>query len=320
LAKAPAEIPASKPQPTGVGPGGVAGLVARVTSVDAVGLEERAASLATRSIKRESKLWALDLAIRCIDLTTLEGMDTPGKVAQMSAKAVRPDPTDHTVPHVAAVCVYPSLVPVAVEAVKGTGVKVAAVAGGFPSGQYPLDSRLEEIRDAVDMGADEIDIVLNRGAFLAGRYKQCYEEIAASKSACGDAHLKVILETGELGSYDQVRKASVLAMAAGADFIKTSTGKIGISATHPTALCMFEAVREFHKQTGKKVGVKVAGGIRKAKDAWIYLVILHETLGPDWLNPGLFRIGASTLLNDLLMQIRKERSGRYQGPDYFTID
>jgi deoxyribose-phosphate aldolase len=298
----------------------VAGLVARVTSVDAVGLEERAASLASRSIKRESKLWALDLAIRCIDLTTLEGMDTPGKVAQMSAKAVRPDPTDHTVPHVAAVCVYPSLVPVAVEAVKGTGVKVAAVAGGFPSGQYPLDSRLEEIRDAVDMGADEIDIVLNRGAFLAGRYKQCYEEIAASKSACADAHLKVILETGELGSYDQVRKASVLAMAAGADFIKTSTGKIGTSATHPTALCMFEAVREFHKQTGKKVGVKVAGGIRKAKEAWIYLVILHETLGPDWLNPDLFRIGASTLLNDLLMQIRKERSGRYQGPDYFTID
>jgi deoxyribose-phosphate aldolase len=298
----------------------VAGLVARVTSVDAVGLEERAASLATRSIKRESKLWALDLAIRCIDLTTLEGMDTPGKVAQMSAKAVRPDPTDHTVPHVAAVCVYPSLVPVAVEAVKGTGVKVAAVAGGFPSGQYPLDSRLEEIRDAVDMGANEIDIVLNRGAFLAGRYKQSYEEIAASKSACGDAHLKVILETGELGSYDQVRKASVLAMAAGADFIKTSTGKIGTSATHPTALCMFEAVREFHKQTGKKVGVKVAGGIRKGKEAWIYLVILHETLGPDWLNPDLFRIGASTLLNDLLMQIRKERSGRYQGPDYFTID
>jgi deoxyribose-phosphate aldolase len=320
LAKAPAEIPASKPQPTGVGPGGVAGLVARVTSVDAVGLEERAASLATRSIKRESKLWALDLAIRCIDLTTLEGMDTPGKVAQMSAKAVRPDPTDHTVPHVAAVCVYPSLVPVAVESVKGTGVKVAAVAGGFPSGQYPLDSRLEEIRDAVDMGADEIDIVLNRGAFLSGRYKQCYEEIAASKNACGDAHLKVILETGELGSYDQVRKASVLAMAAGADFIKTSTGKIGTSSTHPTALCMFEAVREFHKQTGKKVGVKVAGGIRKAKEAWIYLVILHETLGPDWLNPDLFRIGASTLLNDLLMQIRKERSGRYQGPDYFTID
>jgi deoxyribose-phosphate aldolase len=291
-----------------------------VTSVDAVGLEERAASLGTRSIKRESKLWALDLAIRCIDLTTLEGMDTPGKVAQMCAKAVRPDPTDHKVPHVAAVCVYPSLVPVAVNSVKGTGVNVAAVAGGFPSGQYPLDSRLEEIRDAVDMGADEIDIVLNRGAFLAGRYKQCYEEIAASKSACGDAHLKVILETGELGSYDQVRKASVLAMAAGADFIKTSTGKIATSATHPTALCMFEAVREFHKQTGKKVGVKVAGGIRKAKEAWIYLVILHETLGPDWLNPDLFRIGASTLLNDLLMQIRKERSGRYQGPDYFTID
>jgi deoxyribose-phosphate aldolase len=320
LAKAPAETPASKLQPTGVGPGGVAGLVARVTSVDAVGLEERAASLATRSIKRDSKLWALDLAIRCIDLTTLEGMDTPGKVAQMCAKAVRPDPTDHKVPHVAAVCVYPSLVPVAVDSVKGTGVKVAAVAGGFPSGQYPLDSRLEEIRDAVEMGADEIDIVLNRGAFLAGRYKQCWEEIAASKNACGGAHLKVILETGELGSYDQVRKASVLAMAAGADFIKTSTGKIATSATHPTALCMFEAVREFHKQTGKKVGVKVAGGIRKAKEAWIYLVILHETLGPEWLSPDLFRIGASTLLNDLLMQIRKERSGRYQGPDYFTID
>jgi deoxyribose-phosphate aldolase len=319
-AKAPAEIPASKPQRHSPGPGGVAGLVARVTSVDAVGLEERAASLATRSIKRESKLWALDLAIRCIDLTTLEGMDTAGKVAQMSAKAVRPDPSDHTIPSVAAVCVYPNLVPAAVKVVKGTGVKVAAVAGGFPSGQYPLDGRLEEIRDVVAMGAQEVDIVINRGAFLAGRYKQCFEEIAASKDACGDAHLKVILETGELGSYDQVRKASVLAMAAGADFIKTSTGKIGISSTLPVALCMFEAAREFHKQTGRKVGIKVAGGIRKAKEAWTYLVIVHETLGPEWLDPDLFRIGASTLLNDLLMQIRKERSGRYQGPDYFTID
>jgi deoxyribose-phosphate aldolase len=292
----------------------------RVTPVDAVGLEERAAALATRSIKRDAKLYALDLAIRCADLTTLEGSDTPGKVTAVCSKAVRPDPTDPTISSVAAVCVYPALVPVAAERLRGTGVHVASVAGGFPSGLAPLEERLDEIRRVVQWGADEVDIVLNRSAFLAGRYHQAYEEVALSKEACGPAHLKVILETGELGSYDQIRKASMLAMAAGADFIKTSTGKITPAATFPAALCMMEAARDFHRQTGRAVGIKVAGGIRKAKEAWTYLVILHETLGPAWLTPDRFRIGASTLLNDLLMQLRKERDGRYQSPDYFTID
>jgi deoxyribose-phosphate aldolase len=292
----------------------------RVTPVDAVGLEERAAALATRSIKREAKTYALDLAIRCADLTTLEGVDTPGKVAAMCSKAVRPDPTDPTIPGVAAVCVYPMLVPVAAEHLRDTGVKVASVAGAFPSGLGPLDSRLDEVRQAVRWGADEIDMVLNRSAFLAGRYGQAFDEITATKEAAGSAHLKVILETGELGSYDQVRKASMLAMAAGADFIKTSTGKISPAATFPASLCMMEAARDYHRQTGRAVGIKVAGGIRTAKQAWIHLVILHETLGPEWLTPDRFRIGASTLLNDLLMQLRKEREGRYQGPDYFTID
>jgi deoxyribose-phosphate aldolase len=292
----------------------------KVTPVDAVGLEERAASLATRSIKRESKLYALDLAVRCCDLTTLEGADTPGKVTAICSKALRPAPTDPTIRSVAAVCVYPALVPVAAERLRGTEVKVASVAGGFPSGLAPLEERLDEIRRAVAWGAHEIDVVLNRSAFLAGRYAQAYEEVALSKEACGNAHLKVILETGELGSYDQVRKASMLAMAAGADFIKTSTGKIGTSATFPAALCMMEAIRDYHHQTGNLVGIKVAGGIRKAKEAWIYLVILHETLGPEWLTPDRFRLGASTLLNDLLMQIDKERTGRYQGPEYYTID
>jgi deoxyribose-phosphate aldolase len=292
----------------------------RVTPVDAVGLEERAATLASRSIKRESKLYALDLAVRCCDLTTLEGADTPGKVTAVSSKAVRPDPTDPTIPSVAAVCVYPALVPVVADRLRGTGVKVASVAGGFPSGLAPLQERLDEIHQAVRWGADEIDIVLNRSAFLAGRYHQVYDEVVASKEACGKADLKVILETGELGSYDQVRKASMLAMAAGADFIKTSTGKLSTSATYPAALCMMEAVRDFAHQTDREVGIKVAGGIRRAKEAWTYLVILHETLGPDWLTPDRFRLGASTLLNDLLMQIRKERTGRYQSPDYFTID
>ncbi|HEX2026240.1 MAG TPA: deoxyribose-phosphate aldolase [Actinomycetota bacterium] len=292
----------------------------RVTPVDAVGLEERAAALATRSIKRDAKLYALDLAIRCADLTTLEGADTPGKVTAVCSKAVRPDPTDPTIPSVAAVCVYPALVPVAAERLRGTGVHIASVAGGFPSGLAPLEERLDEIRQAVQWGADEVDIVLNRSAFLAGRYHQAYEEVALSKEACGPAHLKVILETGELGSYDQIRKASMLSMAAGADFIKTSTGKITPSATYAAALCMMEAARDFHRQTRRAVGIKVAGGIRKAKEAWTYLVILHETLGPRWLTPDLFRIGASTLLNDLLMQLRKEREGRYQGPDYFTVD
>jgi len=295
-------------------------LVARAAAVDAVGLEERAASLGKRSIKRESKLWALDLAIRCVDLTTLEGADTPGKIVAVCAKAVRPDPSDPAIPSVAAVVIYPALVPVAAGQLKGTGVHVASVAGAFPSGLGPLDERLDEIRDAVEMGADEIDIVLNRSAFLSGRYRLAFEEIASSKEACGSARLKVILETGELGSYDQVRRASVLAMAAGADFIKSSTGKIGVGATPPAALCMMEAARDFFHETGRQVGVKVAGGIRQSKQAIHYLVLLYETLGPEWMTPERFRIGASTLLNDVLMQIHKERSGAYQGPDYFTLD
>ncbi len=295
-------------------------LVSRVTAVDAVGLEERAAALAKRSIKRDAKLWALDLAIRCTDLTTLEGTDTAGKIVAMCAKAVRPDPIDPTIPSVAAVCLYPQLVPVAIGQLRNTGVKVASVAGSFPSGLGPLDARLREVREVVELGAQEVDIVLNRSLFLGGRYAQAFEELIAAREAAGDAHLKVILEIGELGSYDRVRQASVLVMAAGADFIKTSTGKLSTGATLPGALCMMEAAREFFHETGRRVGVKVAGGIRRSKQAVQYLVLLYETLGPDWMTPDRFRIGASSLLNDVLMQIGKERTGRYQGPDYFTID
>jgi deoxyribose-phosphate aldolase len=292
----------------------------RVGSVDAVAVEERAASLARRSIKREAKLFALELAIRMIDLTTLEGADTPGKVAALSSKAVRPDPSDPTVPSVAALCVYPNLVPHAVARLRGTGVKVASVATAFPSGQTPLDVKLREVEEVVAMGADEVDMVIDRGAFLSGRYAKVYDEVVRVKAACGPAHLKVILEVGELGTYDNVRRASLLAMAAGADFIKTSTGKLSSAATLPVTLVMLEAIRDVHDETGRMVGMKPAGGIRQAKQAVQYLVQLHETLGPDWLTPDLYRIGASTLLNDVLMQIRKERTGRYQGPDYFTID
>jgi deoxyribose-phosphate aldolase len=295
-------------------------VVAHATAVDAVGLEGRAAALATRSIKRDAKLWALDLAIRCMDLTTLEGTDTTGKIVALCAKAVRPDPLAPQVPSVGAVCLYPQLVPVAVEQLAGTGVAVASVAGGFPSGLGPLEARLQEVRDVAASGADEIDIVLNRSLFLGGRYAEAFEELVAAREAAGTTHLKVILETGELGSYDRIRQASMLAMAAGADFIKTSTGKIGVNATLPSALCMMEAARDFHRQTGRKVGIKVAGGVRRSKQAIQYLVLLHETLGPDWMTPARFRIGASSLLNDVLMQLEKERTGNYSGPDYFTID
>ena len=295
-------------------------LVTHAAAVDAVGLEERAASLAKRSIKKASKLWALDLAIRCMDLTTLEGTDTIGKVVALCAKAVRPDPIDPTIPPVAAVCLYPQLVPVASLQLAGTGVHVASVAGAFPAGLGPLDARLREIAAVVEMGADEVDMVLNRSLFLGGRYAAAYDEIVASREAAGTAHLKVILETGELGSYDRIRQASMLAMAAGADFIKTSTGKIGVGATLPAALCMMEAARDFHHQTGVEVGIKVAGGVRRSKQSIQYLTLLYETLGPDWMTPDRFRIGASTLLNDVLMQIDKERTGRYQGRDYFTVD
>jgi deoxyribose-phosphate aldolase len=315
-----AEIERSSPGLALYSPKDAARLVGRATPVDAVGLEERATSLAKRSIKRESKLWALDLAIRCMDLTTLEGVDTTGKIVALCAKAVRPNPVDESIPSVAAVCLYPQLVPTAVGQLKNTTVKVASVAGAFPAGLAPLDARLVEIREVVELGAHEVDIVLNRSLFLGGRYAECFEELAAARDAAGGAHLKVILETGELGSYDRVRQASVLAMAAGADFIKTSTGKIGVGAELGSALCMMEAARDFFLETGHAVGIKVAGGVRQSKQAIQYLVLLYETLGPRWMTPDLFRIGASTLLNDVLMQIDKERTGRYQGPDYYTID
>jgi deoxyribose-phosphate aldolase len=295
-------------------------MVRRATPVDAVALEERAASLAKLSIERESKLWALDLAIRSTDLTTLEGSDTPGKIVALCAKAVRPNPLDDSIPSVAALCIYPQLVPVAVGRLKGTGVKVASVAGGFPAGLTPLDARLLEIRDVVELGADEVDIVLNRSLCLSGQYERAFEELVAAREVAGEARLKVILETGELGTYDRIRQASMLAMAAGADFLKTSTGKLSVGATLPTALCMMEAIREFNHETGRRVGLKAAGGVRTSKVAIQYLTILFKTLGPDWMTPDRFRIGASSLLDDLLMQIDKERTGRYQGGDHFTLD
>ncbi|MCU0273911.1 MAG: deoxyribose-phosphate aldolase [Acidimicrobiales bacterium] len=292
----------------------------RITPVDAVALEERAAALAGRSVKKQTKAALLDLAIRCMDLTTLEGADTPGKVRAMCTKAMRPDPSDPTAPPVAAVCVYPELVATAVEALGDSGVGIASVAGAFPAGLSSLDVRLRDIAWAVEQGATEIDIVLNRSAFLSGDFGRAFDEIVASKAACGPAHLKVILETGELGGYDAVRRASMLAMAAGADFIKTSTGKVGVNATLPTALCMAEAIRDFEDQTGRIVGLKVAGGIRTAKQSWQYLVVVFETLGAGWLTPDLFRLGASSLLNDVLMQRRKLATGAYQRLDDFTID
>lgn len=354
--------------------------------VDRVGADARAAMLGTRSIKTTAKRHAIDLAIRMLDLTTLEGADTPGKVRAMCAKAVRPDPADASVPPVAAVCVYPDLVATAVRSLRGADVKVASVATAFPSGRSSLEVKVAETGYAVAAGAAEVDMVIDRGAFLAGDYLKVFEEIAAVKAACGGrtggargepgagaggtrgeptvegvrerygaggvrsepgagdalggpgagsaqqgrgagdareghgAHLKVILETGELATYDNVRRASWLAMLAGADFIKTSTGKVSPAATLPVTLIMLEAVRDFARQTGRKVGVKPAGGIRTTKDAIKYLVLVNETAGPDWLTPDLFRIGASSLLNDLLMQRRKMATGRYAGPDYFTLD
>ena len=295
-------------------------MLGRVWAVDQVGVEERAASLAKRSIKRDAKLWALDMVIRMMDLTTLEGKDTPGKIRALAGKARRPDPSDPSIPSVAALCVYPSMITTAREALAGSGVKVAAVATYFPSGQSPLDVKLADVRDAIALGADEIDMVIDRGAFLSGHYGRVYDDIVAVKEACGETHLKVILETGELETYDNVRRASVLAMAAGADFIKTSTGKVQPAATLPVTLVMLEAIRDFYQQTGRAVGMKPAGGIRTSKEAIAYLTVLYETLGPDWMSPDRFRFGASSLLNDVLMQIRKERTGRYSGPDYFTLD
>jgi deoxyribose-phosphate aldolase len=288
--------------------------------VDQVGAEQRAAGLSTRSIKTTAKEFAIDLAIRMVDLTTLEGQDTPGKVRALSAKAMRPDPADPSCPRVAAVCVYPDLVPVAKQALGDSGVKVASVATAFPSGRAALSVKLADVRTAVDAGADEVDMVIDRGAFLSGRYLEVYEGIVAVKQECGPAHLKVIFETGELQTFDNVRRVSWLAMLAGADFIKTSTGKVQPAATMPGTLVMLEAVRDFREVTGQMVGVKPAGGIRSSKEAIRYLVMVNEVAGPDWLDPDWFRFGASSLLNDLLMQRTKATTGRYSGPDYFTLD
>lgn len=292
--------------------------------VDQVGAEARAAALGTRSIKTTAKEQALDLAIRMVDLTTLEGQDTPGKVRALASKAMRPDPTDPTCPATAAVCVYPDLVGVAKDTLGDSGVNIAAVATAFPSGRAARDIKLADTRDAVEAGADEIDMVIDRGAFLSGRYLEVFEEIVAVEEACtqGDrsAHLKVIFETGELQTYDNVRRASWLAMMAGGHFIKTSTGKVQPAATLPVTMIMLEAVRDYRLATGQMVGVKPAGGIRTAKDAIKYLVMVNEVAGPDWLDPDWFRFGASTLLNDLLMQRTKMRTGRYSGPDYVTLD
>ncbi len=286
--------------------------------MDEVGVLERVAALSTRSIKRESKRAALDLIVAMIDLTTLEGKDTAGKIAQMSAKAIRPDPLDSSVPSVAAVCIYPNMVKYAVQATEGTDVRVVSVATYFPSGLADIDLKVEEARRVVAEGADEVDMVIDRGAFLSGDYFKVFDEIRRVKEACGDVHLKVILETGELATLDDVRRASMLAMGAGADFIKTSTGKIQPAATLPVALVMLEAIRDFHDATGVMVGMKPAGGIRTSKDAIKYLVVLNETLGERWMTPDWFRFGASTLLNDVLMQIRWLETGRYASPDYFT--
>jgi len=292
--------------------------------VDKVGADGRASALSTRSIKTSAKAAGIDLAISMIDLTTLEGMDTPGKVASLCAKAAHPDPSDPTTPHTAAVCVYNDLVGVARAALdvlpSGAEIGVAAVATAFPSGRASLAVKLQDTRDAAEAGAREVDMVIDRGAFLTGRYSQVFDEIVAVKQACGRAHLKVILETGELQTYDNVRRASWLSMLAGADFIKTSTGKVAPAATLPVTLVMLEAVRDFRDDLGRMVGVKPAGGIRTSKDALRYLVLVNETVGPDWLDPQWFRFGASSLLNDLLLQRQKLRTGHYSGPDYVTLD
>jgi deoxyribose-phosphate aldolase len=292
--------------------------------VDQIGAEARAAMLATRSIKTTSKNWAIDMAITMVDLTTLEGADTPGKVRALCAKAVRPDPSDPTVPSVGAICVYNDMVKIArteLDKNCGQNIPVAAVSTAFPSGRASMEVKIRDTKDALEDGAAEIDMVIDRGAFLSGRLGEVFDEIKAIKEVCGSrAHLKVILETGELATLDNVRKASYLAMLAGADFIKTSTGKVSPAATAPVVLVMLEAVRDYYKETGIRIGVKPAGGIRTTKDAMKQLVLVNETAGPDWLTPSLFRIGASALLNDLLMQRMKMRDGYYASPNYVTLD
>lgn len=293
---------------------------ATLVRVDAVMLEQRATELSKRSIKTSAKLAGIDIAIRCTDLTTLEGKDSVGRVRSLCAKAMTPRPGWSGIPSVAAVCVYPNLVAVAKETLSGSTVKVASVATAFPSGLVDLDVKLADTAQAIAAGADEIDMVIDRGAFLAGREDVVFNEIAAIKKLCGPVHLKVILETGELGSYEATRRASDLALEAGGDFIKSSTGKVGTNATYPTALVMCEAIRDFHRRTGERRGLKLAGGIRTTKQALTYLVIVNETLGADWLCPELFRLGASSLLDDLLMQMEKERTGHYAGLDYIPKD
>jgi deoxyribose-phosphate aldolase len=295
-----------------------------LSGVDKVGAESRAAMLGTRSIKTTSKAKAIDLAISMIDLTTLEGADTPGKVRTLAAKAVRPDPLDETVPSVGALCVYNDMVEIArkdLDEFGGEKIPVAAVSTAFPSGRASMTVKIQDTKDAIVAGASEIDMVIDRGAFLSGRIMEVFDEIQKIKEVCGDqAHLKVILETGELATYDNVRRASYLAMLAGADFIKTSTGKVSPAATPPVVLVMLEAVRDFYRMSGKRIGVKPAGGIRTTKDAIKQLVLVNETAGPEWLDPRFFRIGASALLNDLLLQRMKLKSGHYSSSNYVTVD
>jgi deoxyribose-phosphate aldolase len=298
--------------------------LSQLPGVDQVGADARAAMLATRSIKTTSKRWAIDTAISMVDLTTLEGADTAGKVRALCSKAVRPDPTDLTVPSVGAICVYNDIVGVArkhLDAIGGEHVPVAAVSTAFPSGRASMEVKIQDTQDAIDAGAAEIDMVIDRGAFLSGQYGLVFDEIVKIREVCGDrAHLKVIFETGELVTYDNVRKASYLAMLAGADFIKTSTGKVAPAATPPVVLVMLEAVKDFHTMTQRRIGVKPAGGIRNTKDAIKQLVLVNETAGSEWLTPEYFRIGASALLNDLLMQRMKMDDGYYASPNYVTID
>jgi len=303
-------------------------------SVDEIGAKERATSLSGRSIKKESKLWALKTAVSMLDLTTLEGKDSDGKVRAMCQKAIHPKPGDTSIPHVAAVCVYPNMIKTASESVRNSGVKVASVATAFPSGQYPLNLKIEDVQRCIRNGADEIDMVISRGEFLSGDYEFVFNEIKLIKETCiesakiysdknkteHEVHLKVILETGELETYDNVRKASFIGMMAGGDFIKTSTGKVQPAATLPVTLVMLEAIRDYYYETGIKTGMKPAGGIKTAKDAIAYLVLMKETLGDDWLTPDLYRLGASSVLNDILMQIDKQKSGFYQSADYFSLD
>ena len=294
--------------------------LSRVPAVDEVGVDERVARFQSRSIKKASKVEALKLVLSMIDLTTLEGQDTPGKVHQLCQKAIHLHDAMPGLPHVAAVCVYPTMVGVAKEALAGHDINIASVATAFPSGMSALSVKLDDTRMAVAAGATEIDMVISRGAFLAGDYRYVFDEIMAVKEACGDAHLKVILETGELGTLDRVRKASMLAMHAGADFIKTSTGKIEPAATMQVTLVMLQAISDFYRQTGKMIGMKPAGGISTAKLAVHYLVMLRETLGNAWMTPEWFRFGASSLPNDVLMQLMKQSTGVYQSADYFSKD